>query len=43
MPTIAPISSTSDSRSTLIIRSVPMFPDPTMATFARLIAAPLRN
>ena len=33
MPTIAPISSVSDTRRTLIIRSVPMFPDPMIATF----------
>ena len=31
--TIAPISSVTDSRMTFIIRSVPMFPEPTIATF----------
>ena len=33
MPAIAAISSVCDSRSTLIIRSVPMLPDPITATF----------
>src|ERR1700758_2774231 len=32
MPTIAATSSDSDNRSTFIIRSVPMLPDPMMAT-----------
>ncbi len=32
MPTRAPISNVRDVRSTLIIRSVPMFPLPMMAT-----------
>ena len=32
MPTIAAISSIWDSRITLIMRSVPMLPDPMMAT-----------
>jgi len=34
MPTIAAGVSTSDTRITFIIRSVPMLPDPMMATFA---------
>jgi len=33
MPTMAPISRVSESRSTLIIRSVPMLPEPITATF----------
>ena len=33
MPTIAPISRCSERRSTLIIRSVPMLPEPMTATF----------
>ncbi|ADI04565.1 hypothetical protein SBI_01444 [Streptomyces bingchenggensis BCW-1] len=35
MPAIATISRPSDSRSTLIIRSVPMLQDPMIATFVR--------
>jgi hypothetical protein len=38
MPTKAPISSTSDRRMTLIIRSVPILPDPMIATFVFAIA-----
>src|SRR5262245_51943793 len=37
MPTMAPISSTSDRRETLIIRSVPILPEPMMATLVRAI------
>jgi hypothetical protein len=33
MPTMAPISSVVDGRSTFIIRSVPMLPEPITATF----------
>jgi hypothetical protein len=40
MPTIAPISSTSECRMTLIIRSVPMLPDPMIATLVLVTAPP---
>ena len=41
MPTSAPTSSTSDVRITLIIRSVPILPEPMMATLIFvLLAAP---
>ena len=37
MPTIAPISRCLALRITLIIRSVPILPEPTMATFSFLL------
>jgi class 3 adenylate cyclase len=40
IPTIAPISSSCDSRSTLIIRSVPILPEPITATLVRVIGSP---
>jgi hypothetical protein len=36
MPTMALISNDEDVRRTLIIKSLPMFPDPIIATLARI-------